>query len=834
MTAVIYNEENTFSNTEPKRVKVYVLENNEWKDTGTGFCTGEITTTTTIPEDITESTSNEEKKSAYLVVNNEDSTSSILLKSRLEGNIEYQRQEETLIVWKDLDKNDIALSFEESLGCDTLCDFIVQVQKHIEKNISLISVRSGEEGIGSVHEIITAPVSLPNIEGEQNTEKMYDALKILNENTAYEFLKNETIEFVLHYDYIKILIDYFAIAEKNKCLKDLFLLSNIMKTLILYNQRDIIEQMVDDDHIMGVVGILEYDTEFANVKSNHREYLKEDAPTFKEILPLENEDLKVIVKKCFRLQFLKDVVLVRFLDDHNFNLFLDIILDLETCIIDFLEVDPFLNNILKLYDLTKQEEKEYTFLEEKRNDGIKLLHQCVQMSKNLDERDKTKFYKALVKMGLFNVLTYAFYTAIDPNIRILATETVVTIIEHDILLIRNTASKNSKLDSRRKSPIPGSQGSEKNSIPMSDEMKLLKILSKILLTDKSPGLREQIVQALNTLLHPEGCFNSLDSDLNTMGGSSMLNEFNYRLNSEKDPNFNSETEMNNEYINEKDMNSSLESIENDQEFQLQEYFNDFYRQIAPILFGPLIHIQTGDDKNEPFDDFLLIQLVKLISFASTEHTRIVSRKFILESDILKHVCELMKPNHILQLRLTAVRCIKNITVLDDKYYHRYLMTNNLYDNIFDLLEENKKNDNLCNSCIRDFLKIVANRSISCQMDFQHREEIRQQTGVTISKKNNFAMLNKYLVNRFGTLLNEMEDIPSVGTMLRLVETDQKEKEKKSKSLNDHILCKADTIMEEDETMEIRKRVRDEFDNTNEMVNVNTDEISDSMPSKRQN
>ena len=28
------------NDTDPKRVKVYILEDNEWKDTGTGFCTG--------------------------------------------------------------------------------------------------------------------------------------------------------------------------------------------------------------------------------------------------------------------------------------------------------------------------------------------------------------------------------------------------------------------------------------------------------------------------------------------------------------------------------------------------------------------------------------------------------------------------------------------------------------------------------------------------------------------------------------------------------------------------------------------------------------------------
>ncbi|SMN19788.1 similar to Saccharomyces cerevisiae YNL201C PSY2 Subunit of protein phosphatase PP4 complex [Maudiozyma saulgeensis] len=858
MTTLQKDDESTFSNTEPKRVKVYILENNEWKDTGTGFCTGEVSTFS--PSSSTSIDSNEDvqEKSAFLMVSNEEFPTNILLKSKLEGNIEYQRQEETLIVWKDLEGHDIALSFEESLGCDRLCDFIVQVQKHIAKNISLVAVRSGDEGVGSIHEIITAPVSLPNIDDKQDTEKLYEALKILNENTAYQFLKNETVEFVLQNDYIKILIDYFSVAEDNRALKDLFLLSNIIKTLILYNQRDILENMVDDDHIMGVVGILEYDTEFPNVKSNHREYLKTGAPTFKEILPLENKDLKLIVKKCFRLQFLKDVVLVRFLDDHNFNLFMDIILDLQTCIIDFLEVDPFLDNILKLYDLTKEEEKGFPDLEEKRNDGIKLLHQCVQMSKNLEERDKTKFYKALVRMGLFNVLSYAFYVVTDPNIRILATETIITIIEHDILLIRNAASKNSKLDSRRKSPIPGSQNSEdrlENLTPMSDEMKLLKILSKILLTDKNPGLREQIVQALNTLLHPEGCFNSLDGDFDGMGSGSMLNDFNYRLNPERDNDFTSSTSVNNEYTSEKEMNTSLESLDNDQEFQLQEYFNDFYKLIAPILFSPMIEKKNTTNKineeKEQYDDFLLIQLVKLISFIGTEHTRITSRKFILESDILKQVCRLIKPGHILQLRLTAVRCIKNIISLDDKYYHRYLMTNNLYDNIFELLEENKQQDNLTNSCIQDFFKIISSKCIASNMDKNSIEELRQQTGITISKKNNFSVLNKYLVNRFRDKLSELLDIPSVGVMISLCEADKNETEKKSKTSNDHMLSKVDTIKEEDEDVpmslsqtssvehskksEIRKRVHEDIDQL-DVASTNKIETSipNGLPPKRQN
>ena len=243
-------------NTEPKRVKVYILENNEWKDTGTGFCIGEV----------------DEGKFAYLVVSDEDSPTETLLKSKLEGNIEYQRQEETLIVWKDLGGKDIALSFEESMGCDTLCEFIVHVQRNIESNISLVTVKSSDNGLGSVHDIITGPVTLPSNDQQQNSQTLLEALKILNENTSFDFLKNETIEFILQSNYIDTLISHFHKAEEEKIPKDLFLLSNIIKTLILYNQRDILESMVEDDRIMGIVGILEYDTEYPTSKANHRKY----------------------------------------------------------------------------------------------------------------------------------------------------------------------------------------------------------------------------------------------------------------------------------------------------------------------------------------------------------------------------------------------------------------------------------------------------------------------------------------------------------------------------------------------------------------------------------
>ncbi|CAI4051345.1 hypothetical protein SUVZ_14G1280 [Saccharomyces uvarum] len=764
------NEQTVSVNTEPKRVKVYILENNEWKDTGTGFCIGEV----------------DESKLAYLVVSDEDSPTETLLKSKLEGNIEYQRQEETLIVWKDLGGKDIALSFEESMGCDALCEFIVHVQRNIESNISLVTVKSSDNGLGSVHDIITGPVTLPSNCSEQNGRTLLEALRILNENTSFDFLKNETIEFILQSNYVDMLISHFHKAEEEKIPKDLFLLSNIIKTLILYNQRDILESMVEDDRIMGIVGILEYDTEYPTSKANHRKYLGSKGPNFKEVIPLENEDLKIIMKKCFRLQFLKDVVLVRFLDDHNFNLISEIVMDLETCIIDFLQVGTFLDRLIELYDtdtLPDSPVEKEKFVQ-KRKDGIRLLQQCVQMSINLDALDRSKFYKTLVRKGLFKVLDYAFHLETDSNVRILATDTIITIIEHDILLIHNVQNENSFKQQHKVAPDDkcptrnNSQGYNSNT-----DSKLLLILSTILLSDKSPGLREQVVQALNTLLHPEGCLSNGEGSYDLMSRSNNESKntsedfpsFGYGLNSDS-------INLDSYNYNNDDMNN-LEATESESEFQIMEYFTNFYNKIAPILFGRLIKKDAttemtemnGKIKKAQKDDLLLIHLVKLVSFVCTEHDRVLSRRFILENGILDSVSNLIKGNHILQLRLTAVRCIKNILCLDDKYYHRYMISKNLYAPIFKLFQENIDKNNLANSCIQDFCRIII---MECRMHRDDDHNRREDSNGTRNRSNNiikpnannsrtnFTILNKYLVQTYGSILRKATYIPFIQDMLK--------------------------------------------------------------------
>ena len=95
-----------------RRVKLYILnEDRQWDDKGTGYVS---------------STFLEHLKGLSLLVKAE-SDGSTLLESRIQPDIAYQKQQETLIVWSQDDNFDLALSFQEKAGCDEIWEKICQV-----------------------------------------------------------------------------------------------------------------------------------------------------------------------------------------------------------------------------------------------------------------------------------------------------------------------------------------------------------------------------------------------------------------------------------------------------------------------------------------------------------------------------------------------------------------------------------------------------------------------------------------------------------------------------------------------------------------------------------
>lgn len=184
----------------PRRVKVYLLNGDDWIDNGTGFCIGEI---------------DRETRSPYFLVRNEQDSDNIILKSFLEGSIQYQRQQETLIVWTDSNGSDLALSFQETEGCADLCDFIIRVQQgNFSPGISLYYVIPNSNEGDDITELITGPIRYPP--EEPNASNICEVLETVNQGANAQYTRTNILDFIVEKEYFMKLVKVFTEAEENK------------------------------------------------------------------------------------------------------------------------------------------------------------------------------------------------------------------------------------------------------------------------------------------------------------------------------------------------------------------------------------------------------------------------------------------------------------------------------------------------------------------------------------------------------------------------------------------------------------------------------------------
>lgn len=97
------------SKAEGYRVKLFNLRDNDWQDQGTGYCIAKIVETAN------------ERKETHIVVDSEDDPGRLMLDELIQEGDNFQRQQDTLIVWTQRQTNiDMALSFQEATDCGTI------------------------------------------------------------------------------------------------------------------------------------------------------------------------------------------------------------------------------------------------------------------------------------------------------------------------------------------------------------------------------------------------------------------------------------------------------------------------------------------------------------------------------------------------------------------------------------------------------------------------------------------------------------------------------------------------------------------------------------------
>ncbi|KAF1935343.1 DUF625-domain-containing protein [Clathrospora elynae] len=620
--------------SERKRVKVYELKNNDWFDRGTGFCKGVVTS----PEE------------ARIVVLSEDDQTRHLLETRIHKDDGYQKQQDTLIVWTEQSGTDMALSFQEPEGCASIWDFVNEVQSRLQA--------LAQDDIDAVSPILLPAPDLGNLHEIENHMRAANATPGGREALA---------KFILAQDYIPKLIPLVDMAEDLESVSDLHRLCSIMKLLILLNDSAIIEYVVRDDVVLGVVGALEYDPDFPLHKANHRQYLADESK-FKEVVRIEDEGIKMKIHYTYRLQYLKDVVLARILDDPTFGVLNSLIFFHQVDIVQHLQANgPFLKDLFAIFG-----HKEQSLLRKK--DAVLFIQQCCAIAKSLQVNGRAQLYQNFINHGLLEVIQFALKHP-DASVRVAGTDILVSLIDHDALMVRGYIFR----------------AIQEKSKPLTDT------LIELLLIEVDLGVKAQMADAIKILLDP----NANSASIEALG----------RTNSD---------------LHAK-MRGSLPSMS-----QTDSFIQNFYDESARKLFQPLKDLEGRQsmDNFSMQEVSLYAHLVEVLCFFIRQHSY-RSKYFILSEGLAVRVAQLLgcPEKH---LKLTALKYFRTVLGFQDETHNRQIIQHELFEPILKILFDTMPRDNLLNSACLEMFEFIRRENAKLMVEHlveTYREKLQAITYV---------------------------------------------------------------------------------------------------------
>jgi len=140
-------------------------------------------------------------------------------------------------------------------------------------------------------------------------------------------------------------------AEDLESLTDLHALYSTMHTILSMNDHGIIDYILHEDIFLGVVGILEYDPEFPTRK--YRDIVK-NSSKFTQVIEIKDDTVQRKIRQIYQLQYLKDVVLARVLDESTSDVLNTFILFNQSDINNYTTQDAtFLADLLRPFTLSE-------------------------------------------------------------------------------------------------------------------------------------------------------------------------------------------------------------------------------------------------------------------------------------------------------------------------------------------------------------------------------------------------------------------------------------------------------------------------------------------------
>ncbi|GAB0137714.1 hypothetical protein EsDP_00005970 [Epichloe bromicola] len=633
--------------TDKKRVKVYELRDNDWYDRGTGFCTASFAAT------------EDGRKDPRVIVESEERPQLLLLETKIQKEDGFQKQQETLIVWQEPGSGvDMALSFQEAEGCALIWRFVSNVQQTLASNLG------GDDGLSDDLAIeVPATINLPVAE-LGNLHEVETSMRIMSSSANG---RDALAKFIMADDYIGKLIPLVEMAEDLESLPDLHRLCNIMKTIILLNDTTIIEHAVSDECVLGVVGALEYDPDFPSHKANHRQWL-DDQGRFKEVVRIEDDQTRQKIHQTYRLQYLKDVVLARILDDPTFSVLNSLIFFNQVDVLQHLQSNQdFLGELFGIFNTRRRDQK-------KKKEAVLFIQQCCAIAKNIQPPARQSLYNNFIAHGLIQVIHFGLRHR-DVGVRVGAADILGSVIDHDAQMIRQTIYRQMH----------------------ENQPSLVDTLVELLLVEVDLGAKALVSDALKVLLD-QGIIHSQGPEFARMNA-----EYPSRMRPQptSDP-------------------------------QQELFLTRFYERSASRLFKPLLDLDHQTKLRFTVQEAsMFTYLVELLSFFIRQHHRF-SRYFVMNNNVIQRVSQLLKSSEKYLRMVTIRFFRGLIGMQEDFYIKQIIEKQALGPALDILIEAMPRDNLLSSACLElfEFIKKENIKDLVKYLVASHRESLASLSYMT--------------------------------------------------------------------------------------------------------
>lgn len=345
------------------RGKLYALsDQSAWEDTGTGYCT-----VTPVGD-------------GKRLIFADEETGEVLHDRPLFSSDIYQLQgdgdRQTIIVWEDPEsQKDWALSFQDPDGTAEIWEAIsggAENQPPEEKRI----------------------LPLPKLGGLGELARMLTCVP----PSAREALAQECLSAI----FLESLLEAFHTAEDLGSEDALAHLWQITKGIFLLSNQKLTERYLKDDVYEDILGMLEYDAGLPPSKRTlHRQVLKMKVQ-FKQAVDFEDAEVLERIHLNYRLQYLKDIVLPRLLDDGSFVSLTQMIHANLSVILDSVKTSA------KVLDQLFQQ------LQRRDLNSLLFLQDVCRLTRQIPPGERAALYEKMIERQLFPTLLL-FFTDSTPT-----------------------------------------------------------------------------------------------------------------------------------------------------------------------------------------------------------------------------------------------------------------------------------------------------------------------------------------------------------------------------------------------------------------------------------